>query len=108
MTRFPSFPGSVPGLSALALVAACASPAPEFFGATRSEVTLSGIDFVVFHTDDRAEVVRMGYLSRPARAAVPALMVQAAEQVSGCKVRKGSFETSIQGDTGEARMDLTC
>lgn len=99
------------GRLALALtlvLAACASPAPEFFGATRSEVTLAGIDFVVFHTPDRAEVVRMGYLSRSARAGVPALMVQAAEQATGCKVRPNSVKTLIPGDTGEARMTLTC
>jgi hypothetical protein len=95
-------------LASLIVLAACASPAPEFFGATRSEVELSGIRFVVFHTDDRAEVVRLGYLTRAERAPVPALMIRAAEQVTGCRVRPSSVRTGLPGDTGEARMNLDC
>jgi hypothetical protein len=95
-------------LPILLLLAACASPAPQFFGAARSEVTLGGIDFVVFHKDNQAEVVRMGYLSRAARAPVQALMMQAAEQATGCRVRPSSFTTGVPGDTGEARMSLDC
>ena len=54
----------------LLILSACgASPAPQFFGAIRHEVTLSGINFVVFQKDDRAEVVRLGYLTRAERAA---------------------------------------
>ncbi|MBC7137872.1 MAG: hypothetical protein H5U17_03825 [Defluviimonas sp.] len=90
------------------LLAACASPAPQFFGAARHDITLSGIDFAVFQKEDRAEVIRLGYLSRPARAAVPALMVAAAERSTGCRVIPGSVVTGLPGDTGEARMDLDC
>lgn len=92
----------------LILLAACASPAPEMFNATRSEVVLQGIQFVVFHKENRAEVVRTGYLTRAARAPVQGLMVQAAEQATGCKVRQSSFTTGLPGDTGEARMALSC
>ncbi len=94
--------------AALLLLTACASPAPEMFGATRSQVTLQGIDFVVFHKDDRAEVVRMGYLSRTERAPVPGLMVAAVEQATGCRVRPSSVTTGLAGDTGEARMQVDC
>jgi hypothetical protein len=90
------------------LLAACASPAPQFFGAARSEVTLGGIRFAVFAKDNQAEVVRMGYLSRAARAPVQGLMMQAAEQATGCRVRASSFATQIPGDAGEARMSLDC
>lgn len=89
-------------------LAACATPAPQFFGAVRSEVRLQGIDFVVFHKDDQAEVVRLGYLARRDRAPVQGLMMQAAEQATGCRVRPASFTTGVQGDTGEARMSLDC
>jgi len=89
-------------------LAACASPAPEFFGATRHEITLSGIDFVVWQDGERAEVTRLGYLGRAGRAAVPALMLTAVETVTGCRVRPGSVRTGIPGDTGEARMSLDC
>lgn len=77
-------------------------------GATRSEVVLQGITFVVFHKESRAEVVRMGYLSRHQRAAVQDLMIRAVEQATGCQVRAGSFTTGLPGDTGEARMALAC
>ncbi len=95
-------------LTILLTLAACASPAPQFFGASRSEVTLGGIDFVVFAKDGHAEVVRMGYLPRAARAPVQALMMQAAEQATGCRVRPSTFTTGVPGDTGEARMSLDC
>lgn len=92
----------------LVLLAACASPAPEMMGATRAEVVLQGITFVVFRKGTRAEVVRMGYLTRRQRASVQDLMVQAAEQATGCHVRDGSLVTGLPGDTGEARMTLSC
>lgn len=93
----------------LLFLAACgASPAPQFFGATRSAVTLGGIDFVVFQQDDRAEVVRLGYLTPAQRGPVPALMEQAAAQATGCKVVPGSMVTGLPGDTGEARFRLRC
>jgi hypothetical protein len=93
----------------LLLLAACgASPAPQFFGATRHEVTLGGINFVVFQKDEAAEVVRLGYLTRAQRAPVPALMAAAAEQATGCRVIPGSMVTGLPGDTGEARFRLAC
>jgi hypothetical protein len=95
-------------LSLGALLHACATPAPEMFGAARHEVSLGGIDFVVFHKGERAEVVRLGYLTRAQRAPVPGLMVEAAEQATGCRVKEGSVVTGMPGDTGEARMTLAC
>ncbi len=90
------------------LAACSASPAPQFFGATRHPIRLGGIDFVVFRKDNLAEVVRLGYLSRPARAAVPQLMEEAAAHATGCRVRPGSMVTGLPGDTGEARFRLDC
>lgn len=93
----------------LLLLAACgAQPAPQFFGATRHDITLGGINFVVFQKDKYAEVVRLGYLTRAERAPVPDLMAQAAEQTTGCKVIPGSMITGLPGDTGEAKFRLTC
>lgn len=92
----------------LACLAACASPAPEFFGTNRQELREGGIDFVVFWSASRAEVVRMGYLARAERPAVPALMIRAAERATGCRVIPGSVVTGLPGDTGEARFDLDC
>ncbi|MCX7890069.1 MAG: hypothetical protein N2422_10170 [Rhodobacteraceae bacterium] len=95
-------------LSAFVLLAACASPAPEFFGAARRDVRLSGIDFAVWHDGSRAEVVRLTPLARARRLAVPPLMIQAVEAATGCRVRPGSVRTGMPGDTGEARMALDC
>ncbi|MGL4280356.1 MAG: hypothetical protein ACRCS0_08325 [Albidovulum sp.] len=92
----------------LLLLAACATPAPDFFGAARHDVTRGGIDFVVYQRDDEVEVVRMGYLKRAARAAVPRLMEEAAAEATGCRVIPGSMRTKIPGDTGVARFDLDC
>jgi hypothetical protein len=86
----------------------CVTPAPDFFGAIRHEVTRGGIAFVIFQKADWVEVVRTGYLNRAARARVPQLMVEAAEAATGCRVVPGSMRTKIPGDTGVARFDLTC
>lgn len=95
-------------LPLLALAACGASPAPDMFGAVRSDVTRGGMDFVVFHKGSTAEVVRMGYLARPERGAVPALMAEAAAEATGCRVIPHSMETKIPGDTGVARFALDC
>jgi hypothetical protein len=90
------------------LLAACASPAPQYFGAERQEVTLEGISFTVFTRANSAEVIRHGYLTRAARVPVAALMATAAEQASGCQVIPGTMVTGLPGDTGEARFQLRC
>ena len=102
-------PAAMKRLAALLILAGCgASPDPKFFGAARHEVTRGGIDFVVFHKDTRAEVVRLGYLRRPRRGAVPLLMEQAVADATGCRVIPHSMKTRIPGDTGEAKFDLDC
>ena len=95
------------------LLSACgASPAPPFFGATRHDVTVQGTRFAVLLKEDHAEVIRLGYLSRAERRAVPPRMIVAAEQASGCKVTgpaTGRYRSaSLPGDTGEARFALKC
>ena len=90
------------------LLAACASPAPGYFNATRHDITLQGIDFTVFHDGTSAEVIRHGYLTRRERGVVPELMVQAAEKTTGCRVIPNSLRSRIPGDTGEARVALDC
>ncbi|KEO50543.1 hypothetical protein [Thioclava pacifica] len=100
-------------LAAFIVLAGCgASPAPQFFGAARHELRLEGIDFVVFVKGGRAEVIRMGYLRRSERDRVPALMIRAAEEASGCAVAGpagGLYRSpSLPGDTGEARFQLDC
>jgi hypothetical protein len=95
-------------LSLLFLAACGATPAPDMFGATRTEVTRGGLTFVVFQQGSEVEVVRMGYLRRPERSPVPALMAEAAEEATGCRVIANSMTTKIPGDTGVARFALDC
>lgn len=92
----------------LLLMCACATPSPRMLGAARHEVRSEDIDFVVFHKDDRAEVVRTGFIARPSRQKISALMARAAAQATGCEVIAFSGKTLVPGDTGVARFDLDC
>lgn len=92
----------------LILLTACETPHYTMMGASKQDITLQGIRFVVFHKDTEAEVLRMGYLTRAERAQVPALMAEAAERTTGCRVIPDSMRTRIPGDTGEAMFDLDC
>ncbi|MGA0617639.1 hypothetical protein [Paracoccus sp. KR1-242] len=92
----------------LLVLAACASPSPEFLAAPRHDLQIDGIDFAVFQKANRAEVIRLGYLSRRDRERVPGLMMQAAEQASGCRAIPFSLKTRVPGDTAEARINLKC
>lgn len=89
-------------------LAACASPAPDFAGAVPQRVNVGGMDFTVIRRGQEAEVIRMGYLHRRARDAVPLRMYQAAEQATGCHAVRGSLRTRLPGDTGEGRIALRC
>ena len=89
----------------LIFLAACgASPAPEFFGATRTEVTVQGRQYVVLQKAERVEVIRLGYARRGEHAGIRATMVELIPTVTGCKLR----ESSLQGDSGEMRGTLNC
>ena len=91
--------------SVLVLLAACgASPAPEFFGANRTEVSRNGRDYVVFHKGNRVEIVRLGYARRGEHQEIRATMIALIPEVTGCRLR----ESTLQGDSGEMRGSVTC
>lgn len=81
-----------------------ASPAPAFFAAAPTRVTVAGCDFTVFRKDDRAEVVRLGWATQAERSGMRAAMIAAAEKATGCRVKPNSAE----GDDGEIKVRLTC
>ena len=92
-------------LIALLSLAACgASPAPEFFGATRTDVVVSGRSYSVFQKGDRVEVIRLGRARRGEHQEIRATMIALIPQVTGCRLR----ESSLQGDSGEMRGSLSC
>lgn len=87
------------------LLAACgASPAPEFFGATRTEVTVSGRDYVVLQKGNRVEVIRLGYARRGEHQEIRATMIELIPTVTGCTLR----ESTLTGDSGEMRGSIIC
>lgn len=85
-------------------LAACASPAPEFFGADETRLELDGIRFAVFQRGIRAEAIRLDRIASARQREMPVLLVRAMEQATGCTV----IRRSIAGDTTEIRATLTC
>jgi hypothetical protein len=89
----------------LIFLAACgASPAPEFFGAARTDVNLNGRDYTVFQKGERVEVIRLGYATRGEHQEIRATMIELIPRVTGCRLR----EDTLQGDSGEMRGSLDC
>lgn len=88
----------------LMILAACASPAPQFFGGTKTEVSRDGRQYVVIQQGERVEVIRLGYAKRGAHQAIRATMIQLIPEVTGCTLR----EATLQGDSGEMRGALNC
>ncbi|MGB4829239.1 MAG: hypothetical protein WBP18_18565 [Paracoccaceae bacterium] len=86
------------------LCACTPSAAPEFFGATRTEVTRDGRRYVVIQKGERVEIIRHGYARNGEHQAIRATMIDLIPQVTGCKLR----ENTLQGDSGEMRGSLTC
>lgn len=86
------------------ILSACASPAPEFFGATRTEVTRDGRQYVVLQKGERVEVIRLGYAVRGEHQAIRATMIDLIPAVTGCTLREGT----LHGDSGEMRGSLNC
>ena len=88
----------------LFLIACGASPAPEFHGAKRTDVTLNGRDYTVFHKGERVEVVRLGHARSGEHQQIRATMIGLIPRVTGCKLRKNT----LTGDSGEMRGSLNC
>lgn len=91
-------------LGLILLLAACASPAPEFLGATKTEVARDGRSYVVMQKSERVEVIRLGYARRGDHQAIRAAMIELIPEVTGCTLR----EATLQGDSGEMRGSLNC
>lgn len=89
----------------LLLLAACgASPAPEFFGATRHDVVSNGRSYTVFHKGNRVEVIRHGRARPGEHQEIRATMIALVPQVTGC----GWIASTLQGDSGEMRGRIRC
>ena len=89
---------------AIVLAGCGASPAPEFMGATRTDITVSGRAYTVFQKGERVEVIRLGYARRGEHQEIRATMIELIPTVTGCKLK----EKTLQGDSGEMRGSLSC
>lgn len=87
-----------------ALAACGASPALEFRGADRRDVTVDGRQYTVFFTESRVQVIRLGWASPGEHQAIRAAMVGLVEPVTGCAL----LDRSLQGDSGEMRGSIRC
>lgn len=95
---FPRF------LIPIALLCGCASPSPQFFGASGQAITVENRSFTVFRKDTQVQVVRHGYAGPAARDDIPAQMLRAVAQATGCT----PIETSFQGDGGVRQGRIRC
>ena len=86
------------------LVSGCDSPSPEFFGTTKTAVTVDGRAFTVFRRDTRVQVIRHGYAGPAARRDIPEQMLRAVAEATGCR----PLDDSFVGDSGERRGRIRC
>lgn len=70
----------------------------------RKETVVDGRRYVVFHTDRRVEVIRLGPAAPGEHRAIRAAMIGLIEPVTGCTLS----ETTLQGDSGEMRGSIRC
>jgi hypothetical protein len=91
-------------LSCLFLAACGAQPAPQMFGAQRSEVVRDGRHYVVFQKGNRVEIIRLGYARNGQHQGIRATMIALIPEVTGCKLN----EASLKGDSGEMRGRISC
>ncbi|MDR7123728.1 hypothetical protein [Pseudotabrizicola sp. 4114] len=89
----------------LLLLSACgAQPAPQFFGAVRTDVSRDGRNYTVFQKGEAVEVIRLGYARRGEHQGIRATMIALIPEVTRCRL----IEQSLQGDSGEMRGRLRC
>ncbi|MFN7222405.1 MAG: hypothetical protein ACK4MS_00115 [Paracoccaceae bacterium] len=88
----------------LFLSACGAQPAPQFFGAKRTDVIRDGRSYTVFQKGDAVEVIRLGRARRGEHQGIRATMITLIPEVTGCTL----IDSSLQGDSGEMRGRLRC
>jgi hypothetical protein len=88
----------------LLLINACASPAPAFIGAMRTDVVVDGTRIAVWQDDLQAQAIRLDYATRREQIAGVTKLLIAMERATGCLPR----ENSVIGDTGVLTAQLIC
>ena len=72
--------------------------------AERHDVQVDGFAFAVWHKDKQVEIIRRDFVKARHQSNLRGLMVQAAQQATGCKL----LGDSIEGDTGVLRARQDC
>lgn len=88
----------------LALAACGAQPAPQMWGASRTDVTREGRKYAVFQKGKQVEIIRLGWAARGEHQAIRATMIDLIQEVTGCRL----VESTLQGDSGEMRGRVAC
>lgn len=91
-------------LLATVFLMSCNSPSPQMVTADRHDVQIEGFAFTVWRRDKHVEIIRHNFVRVRHQSNLRGLMVQAAQQATGCKLRP----ESITGDTGVLRAELDC
>lgn len=88
----------------LALTACGAQPAPQMWGATRTDVIRDGRQYTIFQKGKQVEIIRLGWANPGEHQAIRAVMIGLIPEVTGCRL----VETTLQGDSGEMRGRVVC
>lgn len=88
----------------LALTACGAQPAPQMWGATRTDVTRDGRQYTVFQKGKQVEIIRLGWAARGQHQAIRATMIDLIQEMTGCRL----VASTLQGDSGEMRGRVNC
>lgn len=88
----------------LALTACGAQPAPQMWGATRTDVTRDGRQYTIFQKGKQVEIIRLGWASRGQHQDIRATMIGLIPEVTGCRL----VPSTLQGDSGEMRARVSC
>ncbi|MEP2781623.1 MAG: hypothetical protein ABJO67_00670 [Pseudoruegeria sp.] len=86
----------------ISLLSACSSPTLQYVGESAQSVSRDGLTYSVRQKGDAVEVVRSGLRLRPNQVDIAKHMRAAAEQVTGCAMKDGSFS----GDVAVGRFEV--
>ncbi len=94
----------VPAVSAMVLLAACASPSVQYLGSEGVPVDVGASRYTVFRKGDNVQVIRTNPVLLPNRNQVFTEAALAIHRATGCDVRRNS----LTGDQAVINAQLDC
>jgi hypothetical protein len=94
----------------LFLLAACASPSPEFFGVPEQRVVVDGTNIAVFRKGSIAQAIRLDTAGWGDLPLMRARLLRAVEQATGCAPLPGTDDPvhGVRNDPGVLTVRLEC